>query len=192
MTREKKALIVVDMQNDFCPGGALSVDIGDIMPRLNILIKYAEMSNWVIVASMDWHPAQTTHFEKWPPHCIAGTKGADLYSELEFPSSTIILKKGMSDKDDGYSAFEGSVYITERTDLKSYLYSKGVADVYVAGLALDYCVKATAHDAWANYFRTHLVLDVTRSVSNDNAIPTILGMIDSRIEITTTRQVCRD
>jgi nicotinamidase/pyrazinamidase len=190
MPKTKNALIVVDVQNDFCPGGALVVEKGDqIIPRLNILIKYARMSDWIVVASADCHPAQTVHFDEWLPHCIAGTSGADFHPNLELPSSTIIFRKGMSDRDNGYSAFEGIANTMGETDLRGYLYNKGVTDVYVAGLALDYCVKATVLDSVYSHFCTHLVLDVTQPVNSDNTIQTLMELIDAEVQITITRRV---
>lgn len=144
------ALIIVDVQNDFCPGGKLAVPSGDsIIPTLNQYITRAEQAGMPIFASQDWHPAHTEHFAseggKWPEHCVRGESGAELHADLRQPKSMRIVQKGMSGKDDGYSAFEGR--LPDGRDLKRALDDAGITRVYVGGLATDYCVLQTVLSA---------------------------------------------
>lgn len=144
------ALIIVDVQNDFCPGGALPVPNGDsIIPTLNDYIERAARAGMPIFASQDYHPAQTSHFAteggKWPVHCVQGDPGAELRADMLKPAAMQIVRKGMSGKDDGYSAFEGR--LPDGRDLKRALDDAQVTRVYVGGLATDYCVLQTVLSA---------------------------------------------
>lgn len=151
-----KALLVVDVQNDFCPGGALAVPEGDkVVPVINRLMKKFP----IVVASKDWHPHQTVHFGKWPMHCVHNSRGADFHPALESTGIEQVFLKGTGNKDDGYSAFEATNY-----DLKKYLQEKNVTELYVTGLATDYCVKASAIDASKAGFRTYVVTDAIAAV----------------------------
>jgi nicotinamidase/pyrazinamidase len=146
----REALIVVDVQNDFCPGGALPVPNGDaVVPVLNDYLARADSAGMPIYASRDWHPPRTTHFSDyggpWPAHCVQDTPGARFHPDLRLPPGTRILTKGTSDHDDGYSAFEGK--LPDGTTLAELLRSAGIQRVYVGGLATDYCVRATVLDA---------------------------------------------
>ena len=142
------AVLVVDVQNDFCPGGALAVSEGDrVIPILNDVI--ARFAGHPIYASRDWHPRDTKHFKEfggpWPVHCVAGTPGADLHADLRLPPDAIIVSKGQDRADDGYSAFEGMTAAGRR--LQEDLRARGVTDLIVGGLATDYCVRASVLDA---------------------------------------------
>lgn len=151
-----KALIIVDVQNDFCPGGALATPYGDkVVPVINQIIDKFP----VVVASKDWHPADTTHFGKWPVHCVENTHGSELHPDLNSNKIQQILLKGTSGKDDGYSAFEAT-----NLDFATYLNKKGVKQLYVAGIATEYCVKATALDGIANGFETFVISDCVEGV----------------------------
>jgi nicotinamidase/pyrazinamidase len=153
----KKALLIVDVQNDFCPGGALAVKDGDkIVPIINQI----ENKFDIVISSQDWHPATTVHFEKWPPHCIAGTFGADFHPNLITDKIDLKLLKGTGNKDDGYSAFEAT-----NVSLIDYLHENQVSDLYVCGLATDYCVKATVLDAIKNGFHTYVITDAVAAVN---------------------------
>lgn len=161
------ALIVVDVQNDFCPGGALAVPDGDaVVPVLNAYTARAEAAGLPIIASRDWHPRETTHFQQWggpwPPHCIQATTGAAFHPELRLPEGTLIASKGMSGKDDGYSALEGIVP-TGRTALDE-LRARGVKRLHVGGLATDYCVRATVLGGLGAGFEVQLLRDAVRAV----------------------------
>jgi nicotinamidase/pyrazinamidase len=138
------ALLVVDVQNDFCPGGALPVAAGDaVVPVINAWMPRFH----TVVASRDWHPQTSVHFQHWPPHCIAGTYGAEFRKGLETSRFTLVVDKGTSDADDGYSAFEAT-----NVDLAHWLEGRGIRRLYVCGLATDYCVKQTVLDALTHGF----------------------------------------
>ncbi len=175
MSQSKQALIIVDVQNDFCPGGSLAVRGGDeIIQPINDIIREWRWNpdSSVIVGSRDWHPEVTTHFAKdnggkgWPVHCVAGTPGAMFHPRLVRSHWWGVFSKGLTDKDD-YSAFDGVLCDNQGRDkfgLESVLNILDVSRVYVCGLATDYCVKATALDAVKKGFDTFLVKDAIRAV----------------------------
>jgi nicotinamidase/pyrazinamidase len=161
------ALLIVDVQNDFCPGGALAVPHGDrVIPVLNRLAAQASALGLPVYASRDWHPPDTTHFAanggKWPVHCVAGTEGARLHPDLQLPPGALIVTKGTGIADDGYSAFEGS--IAGRGSLLADLRARGIDEVVIGGLATDYCVKASALDARRQGLRATVVSDAIGAV----------------------------
>ncbi len=152
------ALIVVDVQNDFCPGGALAVTDGDaVIEPINRLIGRASY----VVATRDWHPPDHASFAseggRWPVHCVRDTPGAALEAGLRADRFDLVLDKGQTRELEGYSAFEG-------TELARVLRERGAQTVHVAGLALDYCVKATALDARSAGFDVIVHRDATRAV----------------------------
>jgi nicotinamidase/pyrazinamidase len=153
-----EALIVVDVQNDFCPGGALAVAEGDrVIEPLHRLAEEAD----VVVATRDWHPEDHGSFQEqggiWPVHCVAGTPGAELHPALDRGRIDQLVDKGQDPATEGYSGFDG-------TGLERLLRERGVNRVHVGGLALDYCVKNTALDAKRAGFDTVVHLDATRAV----------------------------
>lgn len=151
-----RALIVVDVQNDFCPGGALAVKEGDqVVPVINDLMARFDC----VVASKDWHPPDTIHFQKWPVHCVQNTPGAEFHPGLDQSKIGKVFLKGTADRDDGYSAFEAT-----SDNLEDYLRKKGVNELYVCGLATDYCVRATAIDAARAGFKVYVIEDACRGV----------------------------
>ena len=153
----KKAILIVDVQNDFCPGGALAVKDGDkVVPVINSLMERFD----VVISSQDWHPADSIHFEKWPPHCIAGTQGADYHPALKKEKIGLRLFKGTANKDDGYSAFEAT-----NVSLSAFLQEHHIQNLYVCGLATDYCVKASALDAVKEGFHTFVITDAVAAVN---------------------------
>lgn len=161
------ALLVVDVQNDFCPGGALAVREGDqVVPPLRRLTERFVALGLPVFASRDWHPADSTHFVgqggTWPVHCVQGTDGARLRHDLELPSSVQIVSKGHQRHDDGYSAIAGDV--AGRGSLLEELQSRGIEHLYVGGLATDYCVKHSVLDALAQGFTVTLLTDAIRAV----------------------------
>jgi nicotinamidase/pyrazinamidase len=163
----KDALLVVDVQNDFCPGGALAVAEGHaVVPLLNQYMERAAVAGVPIFASRDWHPAQTAHFREfggqWPPHCVQGTPGAEFHPGLRLPEETVIVSKGMNPVDEGYSLFEGK--LEDGRDALTALRELGVTHVHVGGLATDYCVRATTLDALAARFDVFLLEDAIRAV----------------------------
>lgn len=162
LTEEKKrALIVVDVQNDFCPGGALAVAHGDeVIAPLNELIREFLERGDLVIKSRDWHPPRTKHFADyggtWPVHCVQNTTGAEFHPQLMDDPRIIIVSKGMGDED-SYSAFDG-------TNLTFLLRQQGVEEVWVGGLATDYCVKNTVLDALREGFTVRAVADAMRAV----------------------------
>ena len=139
------ALLIVDLQRDFLPGGALAVRKGDTaVPVMNRYIDSAVQSGIPIFASRDWHPPNHCSFVSrggiWPPHCVAHTEGAELAPGLKLPSNATIVSKATREDADAYSAFDG-------TDLDKMLQARGVSRLWVGGLATDYCVLATVLDA---------------------------------------------
>jgi nicotinamidase/pyrazinamidase len=157
----KRALIVVDVQNDFCPGGALAVAHGDkVVEPLNRLIdEFLERGN-PVYKSRDWHPPTTKHFEAhggtWPVHCVQNTKGAEFHQALRHDPRVEVISKGLGDKD-CYSAFD-------ETGLADRLRDQNVEEVVVGGLATDYCVKNTVLDALKNGFKVKAVENAMRPV----------------------------
>lgn len=163
----KKALLIVDVQNDFCPGGALAVPNGDeVVKPLNRMVNLAKKNGWLILASRDWHPAVTIHFKDyggiWPVHCVQNTKGAEFHPDLN-ATDAVIISKATRPNEDGYSAFDGK---TDKGDpLDDFLKKNGVEEIYIGGLATDYCVKASVLDAIKRGFTTYLLLDSCRAVN---------------------------
>ena len=157
----KRALIIVDVQNDFCPGGTLAVKDGDqVVVPLNKLIREFEKTGEPIFKSRDWHPATTKHFRNfggvWPVHCVQNTRGAEFHPDLIDSDHITIISKGLGDED-RYSAFDGTV-------LKALLRELGVEELVVGGLATDYCVKHTVLDALKNGFKVKAVSEAMRAV----------------------------
>ena len=167
----KKALIVVDVQNDFCSGGALAVAEGDrIMPTVNVLVDAFKASGDIIVYTKDSHPEDHASFAKnhpdgiWPPHCVQGTAGEAFHPDLKVEGE-IFYKAFLTEKD-SYSGFGGhQACQQDATSLNDYLQQNSVKDITVVGLALDYCVKSTAIDAQNLGFQTSVILDGTRAVN---------------------------
>jgi nicotinamidase/pyrazinamidase len=151
-----KALLIVDVQNDFCPGGALAVADGDqVVPVINGLMDKFDL----VIASKDWHPERTDHFTRWPVHCVRNTKGAEFHPALKSAGIKKVFLKGTGTRDDGYSAFEAT-----SENLGAYLKRHKVTELYVTGLATDYCVKASALDARAAGLAVYLVEDAVKGV----------------------------
>ena len=155
------ALILVDIQNDFCPGGSLAVKDGDrIVPVVNELQKRFAL----IVATKDWHPAGHSSFASlWPPHCVQETAGAEFVAGLDTSRIARVFLKGTDMEIDSYSGFFDNEH-RRATGLGDYLKERGVTDVTIAGLATDYCVKYTALDALMLGFETTVVADACRGV----------------------------
>jgi nicotinamidase/pyrazinamidase len=157
----RQALIVVDVQNDFCPGGTLAVEHGDeVVPPLNRLIDKFLKRGDPVFKTRDWHPPDTKHFQAyggtWPVHCVQNTEGAAFHPQLRDDARIRVISKGMGDKD-AYSGFDES-------DLADQLHTQGVKEVLVGGLATDYCVKNTVLDALKNGFQVKALSDAMRAV----------------------------
>jgi nicotinamidase/pyrazinamidase len=160
---KKKALIVVDVQNDFCPGGSLAVAEGTaVVAPLNKLMKEFLDRDEPVFKTRDWHPAKTKHFQAyggtWPVHCVEGTPGAEFHPDLLDDPRINIISKGINERADGYSGFDG-------TDLARLLREEEVEQVWVGGLATDYCVKHTVLDALSEGFEVKALADAMRPVN---------------------------
>lgn len=172
----KDALIIVDVQNDFCPGGALQVAEGDrVVAPLNRYIDLFAEQSLPIFATRDWHPAKTSHFKEfggpWPAHCVQQSIGAEFHPALHLDHRAVILSKGMAANEDSYSGFQS--VDSEGTPLADLLRRKGVERIFVGGLATDYCVKHTVLDGLKHGFRVVLLCDSIRAVdlnANDGAV----------------------
>ncbi len=156
------ALLVVDVQNDFLPGGSLAVPAGDaVIAPLNRVIEQFREAGLPIVATRDWHPPAYCSFQAqggpWPPHCIAGSPGAAFAAGLRLPSDAVIIDKATAVDRDAYSGFEG-------TDLAARLRGAGVRRLFVGGLATDYCVLNTVRDALGEGLAVMLLGDAIRAV----------------------------
>lgn len=167
MTDKPSALLIVDVQKDFCPGGALPVPGGDrVVPVLNTYIAEATANGSPIYASRDWHPPKTRHFQpyggEWPPHCVQDTDGAKFHNDLRLPSDAIIISKGQDPDSAGYSALEG--YTTSRQSLLADLRERQIGHLYVGGLATDYCVKHSVLDALKSGFDVTVLGDAIAGV----------------------------
>ena len=157
------ALVIVDVQNDFLPGGSLAVQGGEkIIAPLNRYIEAAQAKGLPIFATRDWHPPNHCSFKEqggiWPPHCIANSEGAQFPSELNSPRSTLVISKGTQMEKDAYSGFEG-------TDLDERLRSAGISRVLIGGLATDYCVLNTVKDAIKHGYEVLLLQDAIEAVN---------------------------
>ena len=162
----KTALIIVDVQNDFCPGGSLAVEQGDqTVPIINRLQGEFDL----VVATQDWHPQNHSSFKSnspdgiWPDHCVQGTAGAELVSALDTTRIARVFRKGTDIEIDSYSGFFDNDH-RHSTGLGEFLREQEITDVFVVGLATDYCVKFTALDAAGEGFTTTLIVDATRGV----------------------------
>lgn len=156
------ALLIVDVQNDFLPGGSLAVPEGDaVIAPLNAAIDAFARRSLPIIASRDWHPANHGSFKQqggiWPPHCIAGSRGAEFAAGLRIPEAALVVSKAMRPEADAYSAFDG-------TQLADELRNMGVTRLVVGGLATDYCVLASVRDALALGLDVVLLTDAIRAV----------------------------
>lgn len=143
---DKIVTIAVDIQNDFCPGGKLAVNSGDeIIAPINKLIDYTRQNNGTVIFTSDQHPKDTPHFEKWPIHCVAGTRGADFHHDLDIQEGDIFINKGMG-QTDGYSGFEGRT--KQGYNIEQFITptnNERIA-ILIGGLATDYCVFETTID----------------------------------------------
>jgi len=186
MPKSTDCLIVVDVQNDFCPGGALEVKQGDeIVPLVNQLARKFEN----VVLTQDWHTAghisfASSHAGKkpfdtkrlrygeqvmWPDHCVQGTRGAALHDGLDVPHAQLVIRKGFHPKVDSYSGFLEADRKT-KTGLDGYLRSRGVKRVYCVGLATDFCVAWTALDARRFRFDAVVIEDACRAIDNAGSL----------------------
>jgi nicotinamidase/pyrazinamidase len=179
-SNENDILLVVDVQNDFCPGGALAVPRGDeILPLINVLAR--NFSH--VVLTQDWHPPRHQSFASshpgkkpfetvavdygpqilWPDHCVQGTPGAQFRNDLQIPHAELVLRKGFRPETDSYSAFYENDHATP-TGLAGYLHERGLTRVFIAGLAFDFCVRYSAEDAHRGGFAVTVIEDACRGI----------------------------
>ena len=194
-----KCLVVVDIQNDFCPGGALAVDGGDsVVPGINAMMPDYDL----VVLTQDWHPAGHSSFASshgaepfsrmdmpygeqvlWPDHCVAGSDGAAFHPGLDTDQASLVLRKGSNPKVDSYSAFFENDRTT-RTGLAGYLRGRGCMGFTIVGLATDYCVAWSAFDAVAEGFDVEVDLSVCRGIDLDNSLAeSIAAMRDAGVSL---------
>ncbi|MCM0083614.1 isochorismatase family protein [Geomonas sp. Red32] len=181
--RRRGALVVVDVQVDFCPGGSLPVPEGDlVVPVLNRYLKIFSDKGSPIFATRDWHPSDSRHFQtlggNWPVHCVQQSPGAFFHPDLALPEGTIIISKGMSRWDNGYSAMEGMT--DNGTPFPMLLRRMALDRLFVGGLATDYCVKETVLGALKDGYLVTLLTDAIRGVNlsptdSDQAIAEMTG-----------------
>lgn len=195
MSETDTAFIGIDVQNDFCPGGALAVAEGDrVVPIVNALLaRYP-----VRVLTQDWHPGDHASFASnsdggapfslteaaygpqvlWPDHCVQGSEGADFHADLEVDRADLIVRKGFRSAIDSYSAFFENDHVTP-TGLEGYLRSRGVTKVVMAGLATDYCVRFSAEDAAKLGFAVTVVEEGCRAIDLDGSLAAARAALDA-------------
>lgn len=181
-----KTLLIIDVQNDFCPGGALAVPGGDsIIPVINSLIPKFD----AVVQTQDWHPKghysfASTHEDKepydtvemsygtqvlWPDHCVQGSRGAGFHPDLHTAKTEVIIRKGFRKEIDSYSTFFENDQKTQ-TGLTGYLRERGIKDLYITGLATDFCVKWSVIDGLKENFKVHIVEDAVKGIDIDGSV----------------------
>lgn len=163
----KQALLIVDLQNDFCPHGALGIKDGDsIIPQANNYMRLFAKAQLPIFASRDWHPVRTKHFKQyggdWPAHCVQNTPGAAFHAQLKLPKEAIIISKGMDPDEDSYSAFQA--LDRNGAALSILLQLFGIKELFIGGLATDYCVKSTVRDALKAGIKANVLIDAIKGV----------------------------
>lgn len=187
MPGNNSALLVVDVQQDFLPGGALAVPDGDeVVPVLAACIEAFAGNNRPIFASRDWHSPDHCSFQasggRWPPHCVADTPGARIDPALRLPENTTIISKATSADKDAYSAFE-------RTTLDAQLRDLGVQRLFIGGLATEYCVLNTALDALELGYEVVLLTDAIRPIDQAEGARAVEDLRRKHAEITTSAAV---
>lgn len=207
----RSALIIVDVQNDFCKGGALEVKNGnDVIPVINDLVKSNKFD--FVVATQDWHPKNHKSFASnhknkneydvikingitqvlWPAHCVQRRKGSRFHKELELGKNYKVFKKGTNSEIDSYSGFYDNDHKSS-TGLAEYLKKKNISEVYVTGLATDYCVKFTALDSVKEGFKTFVIKDTVRGVNikKDDSKKAFAEMKLSGVKVITSRGILK-
>ena len=176
--RLKCGLLIIDVQIDFCPGGALPVPRGhEIVPTLNKYIDLFSVEKYPVFASRDWHPRNSRHFEamggQWPSHCIQDTQGARFHPMLHLPDDVIIVSAGTQPDENGYSVYDGKT--EEGEAFNNILDQLGIEALFIGGLATDYCVKQSVLDLLNSGFNVYLLVDAVKGLDvssgdSDNAI----------------------
>jgi nicotinamidase/pyrazinamidase len=198
-----KTLLIIDVQNDFCPGGALAVPEGDaVIPVINSLIHRFDS----VIQTQDWHPAvhhsfASSHKDKepydtiemeygtqvlWPDHCVQGTQGAEFHPDLNTTKTEVIIRKGFRKEIDSYSTFYENDHNTP-TGLTGYLHERSITELYVAGLATDFCVKWSVLDGLKENFKVHIVEDAVKGIDIEGSVDQAWKeMEDAGAEITSS------
>jgi len=190
-----KALLAVDIQNDFCPGGALGVREGDqIIPVVNKYFELFIKKQLPVFVSRDWHPEETKHFREsggpWPPHCIQETGGAEFHPDLKVPDQAIIMSKGTNPELDGYSVFDA--HDSENKPFIELLKEMGIEELYISGIATDYCVRTTSLDALENGFKVYVLKDAIKGVDDDDSKHAIDEIISKNGKLKTISDVSKE
>lgn len=163
-------LLVVDVQNDFSPGGALGIRGGnEIIPVINRWVDKFISRGYPLFYSRDWHPEVTRHFAQyggiWPVHCVANTVGAQFHKDLHIPAEAVVLSKGTNPNRDDYSAFQATT--AEGETLEAVLRERSIEEIYLAGLATDYCIRETTLEALRLGFRVTVLVDACCGVDRE-------------------------
>lgn len=183
------ALIIVDMQNDFMPGGALPVENAlTIIPNINDYIELFNSSGATIVATRDWHPQNHISFNirggPWPPHCVRDSKGAEFHPLLKLPINTVVISKAVDENKEAYSGFDS-------TELEFILRSRGVKRTFICGVATEYCVRATAIDSIKLGFQTYILIDAIKGIDRVYSEKVIDELLDYGIVALEIRDIRR-
>ncbi len=197
---QNTALLMIDIQNDFCPGGALAVGDGD---GIVSVVNQMQQDYPVLVLTQDWHPADHSSFAQnhqggepfsmikmsygdqvlWPTHCVQGSEGAEFHKDLITDKADLIIRKGFRSQIDSYSAFFENDQITQ-TGLAGYLRERGVEKIVLTGLATDFCVYYSAIDAVKSGFKAKLVTDACRAIDMDGSLAAAMqSMENAGVEI---------
>jgi len=201
-----KTLLIIDVQNDFCPGGALAVPGGDtIIPVINSLIPNFD----AVIQTQDWHPEghhsfASSHDGKdpfdtiemdygeqvlWPDHCVQGSSGAEFHPDLNTTKTEVIIRKGFRKEIDSYSTFYENDQKTP-TGLTGYLKERGISELYVAGLATDFCVKWSVIDGLREEFKVHIIEDAVKGIDINGSVEQAWKeMKDAGAEITSSEKI---
>lgn len=189
---ESDALIIVDVQNDFCPGGSLAVEGGDeVATTLSSIATHFRINGARVFATQDWHPENHSSFAEqggpWPPHCVQGSAGAEFHENLQLPIGTLIVRKGSNPEVDAYSGFLDS-------NLEDQLRRTDIKRLFVGGLATDYCVLNTVLDARSLGFDVLVIEDAIGAVNvePEDGAKAIQKMKDSGADMTTVEEIKTD
>ena len=195
MTDTKAALLLVDVQKDFCAGGALEVPKADrVVSPLNRYIAEAVDHRMPVYASRDWHPAVSSHFKdyggRWPPHCVQGTVGAEFHALVRLPQTVTVITKGDDFSSEGYSDLEG--HTSEGTPFLEDLHARGISHLYVGGIATEYCVRSTVMDALAAGLRVTVLQDAITGIDAEDVEHALAEMLEGGAEFAAGPGLFRD
>ena len=193
--QSQQALLVVDIQNDFCPGGALGVQESDqIIPVVNKYVQQFLRKQITVFISRDWHPIKTNHFKEfggpWPTHCVQNTTGGDFHPDFQIPESAIILSKGNDPQLDGYSVFDAVDFNNQ--PFSEVLKKMAINELFICGIATDYCVRFTALDALKSGFKVNILVDAIKGVDLEASKKTIDEIIAKQAKIKTFAEIHKE